>query len=237
LRDRDVIRAAVRNQVSWMEGVSRVMGGGVHRVGPLRVVFTGSKKVTVPFPWRVSGPALDALIAWCGERGVRGIAVWASGLGPVDALDAQLRERGFCEGWRPHWMAASAEDLVAPDDPRAEVVDAVPEYDGFGQTLLGLADGRRFWHVAARVDGVYAGHAWSHRVGDCAGLYDVDVRPLFQRQGLGRAMTVAAVRAAGAPLVVLNATGEGEALYRALGFRSVGLGWTWWWDDARGAQP
>jgi hypothetical protein len=27
---------------------------------------------------------------------------------------------------------------------------------------------------------------------------------------------------------VLNATGEGEALYRALGFTSLGLGRTWW---------
>jgi GNAT superfamily N-acetyltransferase len=233
LRDQDVIRAAVRNHVGWMEAVSQAMGGGVHRVGPLRVVYTGSDEVTVPFPWRASAPALDGLLEWRRGRGVGRIGVWASGLGPVDALDARLRERGFSEGWRPHWMAASASELPAVDDPRVDVVEAVPEYDGYGQALLGLADGRRFWHVAARIDGVYAGHAWAHRIGDCAGLYDVDVRPLFRRQGLGRAMTVAAVRAARAPLVVLNATGRGEALYRALRFRSVGFGWTWWWHGPR----
>jgi hypothetical protein len=33
---------------------------------------------------------------------------------------------------------------------------------------------------------------------------------------------------AGARMATLNATGEGELLYRALGFRSLGLGQTWW---------
>jgi hypothetical protein len=29
-------------------------------------------------------------------------------------------------------------------------------------------------------------------------------------------------------MATLNATGEGELLYRALGFRSLGHGQTWW---------
>jgi ribosomal protein S18 acetylase RimI-like enzyme len=232
-----IVRAAARNQSSWMAGVARIQAGGVHRVGPLRVVEHGGD-ATVLFPWRASASAFDALLEWCCARDVRQIGVWATGLAPVDGLRARLLERGFEEGWRPHWMTIEASKLpLGAEDERVAIVDAVPEYDAYGQALLGLARQPRFWHAAARLDGVYAGHAWSHRVGECAGIYDVDVHPHFRRRGLGTALTLAAIRAAGAALVVLNATGDGEALYRALGFRSVGFGWTWWWDrGARGAQ-
>jgi ribosomal protein S18 acetylase RimI-like enzyme len=227
-----IVRAAARNQASWMAGVARVQGGGVHRVGRLRVVEHGGD-ATVLFPWRASGSAFDALLDWCHEREVRRIGVWATGLAPVDGLRARLVERGFEEGWRPHWMSIEASQLrLCTEDERVAVVEAVPEYDAYGQALLGLAHEPGFWHAAARLDGVYAGHAWSHRVGECAGIYDVDVRPRFRRRGLGTALTLAAIRAAQAPLVVLNATGDGEALYRALGFRSAGFGWTWWWEGA-----
>ena len=182
----------------------------------------------MPFPRRPSGPALDALLAWSRERDVGRIGVWATGLEPLDALEAGLAARGFGEGWRPHWMAIASADLALSErDPRVAIVDAVPEYDAYGRALLALCGGR-FWHAVARVDGVYAGHAWSHRVGDCAGVYDVDVGPRFRRQGLGSALTAAVCRATGARWAVLNATGEGEALYRALGFTSLGFGRTWW---------
>ena len=234
-----LVRAAARNHVGWMEGVARVTGGGVERHGALRWVVDGDGAVSVPFQRRASGRALDALLAWCRERAVPGIGVWATGLEPDGGLGALLLERGFYEGWRPHWMATASADLALGEpDPRVAIVDAVPEYDAYGQALLRLCGGR-FWHAAARIDGVYAGHAWAHRVGDHAGIYDVDVRPLFRRQGLGRALTLAVCRAAGAPWAVLNATGEGEALYRALGFASLGFGRTWWRSlaNAEGRRP
>ena len=73
-------------------------------------------------------------------------------------------------------------------------------------------------------------HVVGGRLGG-AGIYDVDVAPAHRRQGLGRALTSAVCRAAaaaGARVATLNATGEGELLYRALRFRSLGLGQTWW---------
>jgi hypothetical protein len=73
-----------------------------------------------------------------------------------------------------------------------------------------------------------------------AGIYDVDVVPSQRRRGLGRALTLAVCRAAaraGARVATLNATGEGELLYRALDFRSLGLGPTWWIHRAGLRQP
>ena len=224
-----LVRAAARNHVGWMEGLARaVTGGAGGRYDRVRWMEVRSGEVWVPFPQRPSGPALDALLAWSREHDVGRIGVWATGLEPLAALEAGLAPRGFGEGWRPHWMAIASADLALSErDRRVEIVDAVPEYDAYGRALLALCGGG-FWHAVARVDGVYAGHAWSHRVGDCAGVYDVDVVPRFRRQGLGSALTAAVCRAAGGRWAVLNATGEGEALYRALGFMSLGFGRTWW---------
>jgi ribosomal protein S18 acetylase RimI-like enzyme len=64
-----------------------------------------------------------------------------------------------------------------------------------------------------------------------AGIYDMGVAAHERRRGVGRALTAAALdlgRAAGCSFATLNATPEGELLYRRLGFRSVGLAQTWW---------
>jgi ribosomal protein S18 acetylase RimI-like enzyme len=67
--------------------------------------------------------------------------------------------------------------------------------------------------------------------GDSAGLYDMGVLPRARRRGYGRALTLAALahaRDLGCASVTLNATAEGELLYRSVGFSSLGLGMTWW---------
>jgi len=227
-----LVRAAARNHASWMNHVALATGGGRGRRGRLRWVANGTGEAGVPFPRLPSSPALDALLDWCHEREVRRIGVWATGLEDVHPLAARLLPRGFGWGWQPHWMTIAAADLPgdAPD-PRVAIVRQVPEYDAYGQALLRLTGGRS-WHAVARVEGGFAGRAWAHRVGDHVGVYDVEVWPRFRRRGLGRALTLAVCRAAGGTCALLNATGEGEALYAALGFRSLGYGQTWWWHRA-----
>jgi GNAT superfamily N-acetyltransferase len=64
-----------------------------------------------------------------------------------------------------------------------------------------------------------------------AGIYDMGVSPDRRRQGIGRALTLAACRVArdlGCSHAVLNATPEGELLYRTVGFQRLGEGRTWW---------
>ena len=82
------------------------------------------------------------------------------------------------------------------------------------------------------------GARWAHAVVSVtagrlgvAGLYDVGVERGERRRGIGRAVTLAALdvaRSLGCGVATLNATPEGEALYRAMGFRSVGVAQTWW---------
>ena len=119
-----LVRAAARNHVGWMEGLARaVTGGAGGRYDRVRWMEVRGGEVWVPFPRRPSGPALDALLAWSRERDVGRIGVWATGLEPLDALEAGLAARGFGEGWRPHWMAIASADLTLSErDPRVEIV-------------------------------------------------------------------------------------------------------------------
>jgi GNAT superfamily N-acetyltransferase len=242
--DVELIRAAARNHTSWLTRAAVATGGAVVRQRGLTwTAPTPGGEAMLLFPRAASGPALDAMIDDARQRGARGIGYWASGLEPIDRPAEQLLARGFEWGWQPHWMAIDLARLpLADEDPRVSVVEAVPEYDGYGAALLALARARprRSWHAVARVDGAYAGHAWAHVIGGrfgSAGIYDVDVLPDHRRQGLGRALTLAVCRAAttaGARMATLNATGEGELLYRALGARSLGHGQTWWLHGLHG---
>jgi GNAT superfamily N-acetyltransferase len=233
-----LIRAAARNHSSWMIAQTLAGGGAVERHGALRWLGGPGGHATLAFPRYAPRPALDALLDWSRRRGAGGIGCWVSGLEPTGELAARLVARGFEWGWQPHWMALDLDRLPLEEtDERVVLVTEVPEYgDGFGQTLMALVrrNPHRFAHAVARIDGAYAGHATVHVIGGRfagAGIYDVDVLPGVRRRGLGRALTLAVCRAAarvGAQVATLNATGEGELLYRALGFRSLGLGQTWW---------
>jgi len=233
-----LIRAAARNHTSWMTAQTLVTGGAVERHGALRWLGSRGGHATLAFPRRLPSPGLDALLEWSRRRGGGGIGCWATGLEPTGEPAARLVARGFEWGWQPHWMALDLDRLPLEEtDDRVALVTDVPEYGpGFGRALLELVrrHPRRFAHAVARVDGAYAGHAAVHVVGGRlagAGIYDVEVVPSQRRRGLGRALTLAVCRAAaraGAGVATLNATGEGELLYSALGFRSLGLGQTWW---------
>ena len=236
LDDVELIRAAARNHTSWMTSAAEATGGAVvHKDGVTWTVPAPGGEAMVLFPSAgASAAALDAVVEGARERGARGIGCWATGLEPFDDLAQRLTERGFEWGWQPHWMAIDLSQLpLDEEDPRVSLVDDVPEYGGYGAALLTLAKARpqRSWHALARVDGAFAGRAWAHVDDGSAGIYDVDVPRRHRRRGIGRAVTLCVCRAAaamGAQVATLNATGQGELLYRALGFRSLGLGQTWW---------
>jgi GNAT superfamily N-acetyltransferase len=130
-------------------------------------------------------------------------------------------------------MSANLDAIAEPDDPRVTMTAEVPEYGAAGRRLLSLAVGTdaRAWHAVARQDGRFAGRAWSFAPARTAGVYDMGVWPAFQRRGLGRALlraVCASARTAGARVAVLNATPDGERVYRAEGFLRVGTGITYW---------
>jgi ribosomal protein S18 acetylase RimI-like enzyme len=77
---------------------------------------------------------------------------------------------------------------------------------------------------AARIDGRVVGTAAVSISNGVAGIYVVATDPRYRRQGIGAAVTGAALRAAryrGLRVATLQASSAGEPVYRRLGFRTV----------------
>jgi ribosomal protein S18 acetylase RimI-like enzyme len=184
---------------------------------------------TLAFP-RVRTPeALDAAM----RLGLRSMSCWS--LDEDGELGAQLVARGFEWGWQPHWMALDLQRV--PDRaPRHTVVaapgDAPRDVPYAGEQPV-PPPAR---HLAVVESGRTVGHVVVNPWRGFAGIYDMGVAPSRRRRGIGLDLTLAACRLArelGCSHALLNATGEGEPLYRAAGFESLGKGQTWWLHPGR----
>ncbi|GGM08113.1 GNAT family N-acetyltransferase [Nakamurella endophytica] len=183
-------------------------------------------------PTLLDAPALRRGVARARGLGRDVVGAW---LGP-DVNPAPLEQVGFERGWSPWWMAAQLVDVPAEADQRVRLQLETDDYQGehaaYGRLLaLAREQPTRAWYAGAHVDGRFAGHAWSFVDGELAGVFDMEVWPPFRLRGLGTALLAAVcagARRAGARHAVLNATPDGELLYRTAGFRRIGDGVTWW---------
>ncbi|MGZ4115821.1 MAG: GNAT family N-acetyltransferase [Gaiellaceae bacterium] len=160
---------------------------------------------------------------------------------PAD-IDLELEQRGF-DVERVPGMAvdlASLPQLATPPGVAVAEVDDDPEQlavattiaftsNGFPELatepvlamLAALPDRTKFRTFLATVDGVPAAASALVVSGNVAGLYNVGTAGAFRRRGLGTLVSLAALRAGqarGCELGVLEATPDGESIYRSLGF-------------------
>jgi GNAT superfamily N-acetyltransferase len=241
-----LVRAAAANQTAWLARIAEAAGGLVHR--ERGVTWMSSRAGAVlAFP-RISRERLESLLPRFLEAAENAPEASCWSLLPTQPpeLDAALRGAGFREGWQAHWMAADIDQVRGSAEAEGVRVgvaeggwDATElPWDGAGiafvRTRLADARPRHVWHLAAWRGDEPVGHATLNvttgRLG-VAGIYDMGVAEHERRRGIGRALTVAALelgRATGAAVGTLNATAEGEPLYRQLAFRSVGFAQTWW---------
>ena len=166
------------------------------------------------------------------DRGVREVGCWAL-RARRGARDRGLHALGFQDGWAPHWMGIDPDRTAEPpararSRRQTECADGLPY--GVGGTR-GYRGRRRPPLRRARGRERSSGTPFSTSTGDQGGIYDMGVAPHARRRGHARALTLAALgraREAGCTGVTLNATGEGEPVYRSVGFESLGWGMTWW---------
>ena len=243
-------RAAAFNHTTLFRKEATTLGGSLLTREGLEWT-SGSAQVPsmVAFPSPTSeraGDLLDELIAFYLRHPPKGAGCWSlDPPAPVD-LGVRLLARGFQPGWRPRWMGVDLGRIYTEHDspggltivrdntislervrdlPYAHVITPAAETtDMPGQWV-------RF---VARLQGKIVGHSvvfLSTGPYGAAGIYHVGVIPTARRQGIGKAVTLAAclyARDKGYRYAVLNSTDAGRRTYEQLGFTTVGEGWTWW---------
>jgi GNAT superfamily N-acetyltransferase len=215
-----------RVQTSWFQLQSEVLGVDAWEDSGL--VWANGDLL---FPQVIDPAALARGVERARAGGSTVVGAWLG----LDVDPGPLAAAGFEKGWAPWWMAGPI-DLPVPPDRRATLQERTVDYSGEHESYaatLAMARLRpaRAWYAAAYDQGRFAGRAWSHRVGDLAGVFDVDVWQPFQRRGLGTALmqaVCAAAADAGARNVVLNSTPTGVRLYERCGLERIGTGITWW---------
>ncbi len=212
--DAELVAAAVAGHRSWMARDAEVH----HEPGVLWTV--AAHRLDIAFPAldaRDAGARLDAILAAGREAGVPEAACWSVLPAPTEHLSALLVARGFEIGWQPHWMGLELEALP-PDRPPAGVEVELHRRDGVHRAL-------------ARSGAGVLGTALMAVDGPAGSIFDLHVEDAERRRGIGWTLThrLCALGARdGVRFVTLNATGDGERLYSAMGFRSLGFGRTWW---------
>ena len=256
-----LIPAVAANHLDWFTVGAFAANGEICRQEDVKWLFAPGPdgEAMLPFPRMESAKTdatLDAILADCRRRKPGRIACWS--LEPTQPRDlgARLAARGFEWGWKPHWMALDLHKMradfplpeglrIAVDDESDWEVEELPYYnrDAKWKALLDyeLRTGRRrTWHFGAWLEGKLVGHSLLHLTTGglgVAGLYSVGVIPSARKQGVGRAVTLAAcqfAQALGCHYATLNSATH---IYDRIGFVSLGWGQTWWMHAPTLAAP
>jgi GNAT superfamily N-acetyltransferase len=193
-----------------------------------------------------AGERLDELMHFYLRYPPKGAGCWSLDPPlPVD-LGVRLLARGFQVGWRPRWMALDLGrmqtqhaypdglSIVSDNNSSLDKVKNLP----YAQVIIPSENSAEMpgqWtRFIARWQGKIVAHSvvfLSSGPYGAAGIYHVGVVPHARRLGIGKAVTQAAclyARDKGYRYAVLNSTDAGRRTYEALGFDTVGEGWTWW---------
>jgi ribosomal protein S18 acetylase RimI-like enzyme len=224
-------RAVADNHRDWMATWALAAGHGVVSIDGEDLYLSSEASL---FPR--SAPDPDRLMAAIRAQDCAGVGYWS--LAADDRVGVRLVARGFGWGWRPHWMAidlGDAERFAAAPDLRFEVVAAPgPPY---AHTLPyappdGVADPPGTFRLGVRLREKVIGQISVKTYAGVAGIYSMGVAPRVRGRGIATELTRAACRLAieqGCRHAVLNATDDGERVYRRVGFRSLSWGQTWWY--------
>lgn len=226
LTDIALVQAATENHISWFsESAIRQSDS----------VLTAPTEVTLAFP--KTEAEIDLAIELARQGNVKQIGCWSVLPTPISDQAIKLVARGFQWGWQPHWMVLDlTQDLPTvslPDsvtigektDSAPWNVKDLPYYDPASPVI----PNERTFQFGAWQHGEIVGQSVLHlSENGVAGMYNVSVLPTARRQGIGRAVSLAACQKAkelGYRYVLLNAATH---IYNQLGFRSLGNGQTWW---------
>jgi GNAT superfamily N-acetyltransferase len=214
-----------RVQANWFRFRAEACGGEVWTDGPLTWI-DGPDGQNLMFPAEMTAEALERGVRRARDRGLKIVGAWLD----LSVDPAPLAEAGFSRGWSPWWMTVDLSDPIGRPDPRVRLQIPADDHD---EEAVARHRPARAWYAGAYTapERRFAGHAWSFRDSDLAGIFDMAVWEPFRRTGLGTGLlhaVCAAARRAGARHAILNATPMGKLLYSSCGFTQIGEGITWW---------
>lgn len=227
------------------------LGGAVHSVEGLTCTHTRSNGSAVAFPSMTdasAGAQLDAMMDFFRAQQADNVGYWSLDPPSPANIGASLLARGFQPGWQPCWMSLDLDTMQfsysAPDTLAIRADNNIPvngvkdlPYGGNGGALsdaLFLAYPERVQRFVAFREEVIVGQCclfFTTGANGMAGMYNVGVIPSAQRQGIGKALVIAACRYAaerGFQYVMLNANHMGRPVYERVGFQFISYGCTWW---------
>jgi hypothetical protein len=232
---------------AWLEAVASLPGGTLRRDGGLTWCGSG-----IPWPMfngaiaiPEAGPC-DAAAGAAAELAATGVPWfwWALPDTPPDVLEAAASAGASEFDHEAPWMeaeVAALPDCVVPDGVTVEEVVDEAGYRVWAATVREIYDfpasGEVAWTMPAERCG-WSGLPWQQWIawldgepvgvsllfcgGGVAGLFGVGSRASARRRGIGSALTLLPLAGSGERVAGFFATPEGEALYRALGFRTEG---------------
>lgn len=189
--------------------------------------------IAMPYPWASTARVL-AVSEPLTASAVADVSVWLAARSPQWSLLVRLADETAFAGFQ-RWELMPVLRLVgrprSHPGPPVEVGPARTPQEfliAYGaehapQVTEAHLAAPHMHHLVARIDGEPVGCARVRRLGDTAYVGAVTVRPAWQGQGIGSALTISAsdVGATYADLVWLHCSQASRALYERLGYRHV----------------
>jgi GNAT superfamily N-acetyltransferase len=212
-----------RTQHAWFKALAGATGGRAFSTHGMDWVWLPeTREVLCLFPAEITGAGLAPALAEADRLGAVSVGIWMN----ASVREGILPDYHFERGWQPWWM-------TRPLD--VDTVAAASEADGERVSVTSVvAD--QVWLATARSGEEWAGRSYAYLPPDqngkhLAGIFDMVVAPEHRRTGLGTELLNTLAEAAfnaGAEHLILNATPDGQRLYRQYGFELIGKGQTWW---------
>ena len=212
-----------RTQHAWFRALAEATGGrafSTHRMD--WVWLPETREMLCMFPTEITEAGLAPALAEAERRGAAIVGVWMN----AAVREGVLPQFRFERGWQPWWMTRALD---------VESVAAASEHADDRVALTAVKAGQ-VWLATARSGEEWAGRSYAYLPPEqggkhLAGIFDMVVAPEHRRTGLGTALLNRLSEEAfnaGAEHLLLNATPDGQRLYRTVGFELIGKGQTWW---------
>ncbi|MHA7304722.1 GNAT family N-acetyltransferase [Arthrobacter sp. TMN-49] len=214
-----------RTQHAWFRALAEATGGRSFTTHLMNWVWLPQRReMLCLFPTEITEAGLYPALAEAERRGAATVGIWLN----AAVRAGHLANYRFEPGWQPWWMTRSldVEAVAAASESRDDRV------------TVNAAVENQVWLATARNGEDEVGHSYAYFPPEqggkhLAGIFDLAVESEYRRTGVGTSLLNKLSEAAfnaGAEHLLLNATPDGQRLFRTRGFELIGKGQTWWFQ-------